>query len=294
MKRIIAILLILALCIGTTAVFADAAEDVVVESEDTILKKDIDYTLTYRDNVDPGTATVTIKFIGNYAGEMERTFEIKKAKRTSSGGGGRGGSHVVVVEPVTKYDPPYITGYEDHTFHPESAITRAEATTAIARAISLDTQENGDAAFDDVASHWAKGYINAAADLNIVNGYEDGKFRPDENITRAEFAKIIAKLSEKEIPKKSASFPDAKGHWAESYVAVLAEKGGVTGYEDNTFRPDKPITRAEAVAIINRAVTRNIAPDLAMPFTDVTPEHWAYQDILKAAGIEKKGIYYEK
>ena len=283
MKRTIAILLILALCIGTTAVFADAAEDVVVESEDTILKKDIDYTLTYRDNVDPGTATVTIKFIGNYAGEMERTFEIKKAKRTSSGGGGRGGSHVVVVEPVTKYDPPYITGYEDNTFRPEAKITRAEATTAIVRAIGLDSQ-NSAAAFDDVESHWANGYINAAASLAIVKGYEDGSFRPDENITRAEFAKMIAKRLGSTEQNGNTEYTDIAGHWAESYVAVLAEKGVITGYEDNAFHPDTPITRAEAVTIINRAVTRNCAPNLSIQFKDVVPTYWAYDDILKAAG----------
>lgn len=155
-------------------------------------------------------------------------------------------------------------------------------------------QKNSASAFDDILSHWAKGYINAAASLTIVNGYEDGNFRPDENITRAEFAKIIAKLTEKDIPQKSTEFSDVETHWAEAYIVILAEKGVITGYEDNTFRPDEPITRAEAVAIINRAVTRNCAPNLIMPFKDVTDKHWAYADIVKAAGTEKKGIYYEK
>lgn len=301
MKKMISILLTLALCMVAVSVCADESTglpdeilgNATVTAQGKVLQKDVDYTLTYRNNLSPGTATVTINFIGNYEGTMEKTFEIVQQKRKSSGGG-RGGSHVIVVEPAAKYNLPYITGYEDNTFRPETKITRAEVTTAVARAINLNVQENNKAAFDDVIKHWAKGYINAAADKGIVNGYEDGSFRPDNNITRAEFAKIIAKLTEKEVHEKSAGFSDAKGHWAEAYIAVLAEKGVITGYEDNTFRPDNPITRAEAVAIINRAVTRNCAPDLIMPFKDVVPNHWAYHEILKAAGREKKGIYYEK
>lgn len=284
MKKILSMLLILILCIGTTTVFADVAEDITVTSADKVLVKDVDYTLTYRDNTNPGTATVIVNFIGNYAGTMEQTFEIKKAKRQSTGGGRGSGGNRIIITPTAKYDSPYITGYADGTFRPESAITRAEATTTIARAIGLEPQSSGNAAFDDVAKHWAESDINAAADNGIVNGYADGSFRPDESITRAEFAKIIAKMLGGASQNDKAEFIDTAGHWAEAYIAVLAEKGVITGYEDNTFRPDEAITRAEAVAIINRAVTRNYAPNLIIPFKDVTDKHWAYADIVKAAG----------
>lgn len=283
MKRIISMILVFVLCIGVTAVFADVAEDITVTSAGKVLVKDVDYTLTYRDNVAPGTATVVVNFMGNYAGELERTFEIKKAKRAGSGSSGRTGTRIVITAEEV-YDAPYIMGYEDGTFRPETEITRAEAATAVARATGLEPQSSGDVKFPDISAHWAEIYINAAADKEIVNGYEDGNFRPDENITRAEFAKIIVKLTEKDISQKSTEFSDVETHWAEAYIAVLAEKDIITGYEDNTFRPDEAITRAEAVAIINRAVTRNCAPNLIMPFKDVTDEHWAYAEIVKAAG----------
>lgn len=285
MKKRIVMLLVFVFCVGATAVFADTdTENITVMSDGKVLEKNVDYILTYKNNVNPGMATVTVNFIGNYSGTMEKTFEIVRQKRTSTGGTrSRGKSHVIVVEPAAEYDPPYIFGYENNTFRPEAEITRAEAATAIARAIGLEPQ-NGDSRFLDISAHWAKGYINAAAALNIVNGYEDGSFRPDENITRAEFAKMIARLTEKEIAKKAALFFDVKNHWAELYIAALAEKGIVTGYVDGTFRPETPITRAEAVTIVNRAVTRNCAPNLTVQFRDVSAGHWAYEDILKAAG----------
>ena len=287
MKRIISVILVFVLCIGATAVFADMdAENVTVIAEGQVLENGVDYTLTYQDNVAPGTATVVVNFMGNYAGELERTFEIKKAKHQSTGGGR--GSHVVIVEPVTKYDSPYITGYEDNTFRPEADITRAEATTAVARAIGLEPQDNNNGKFPDISNHWAKGYINAVADKGIVNGYEDGNFRPNENITRAEFAKIIAKMLGGTSQNSNVEFTDTAEHWAQPYIAALAEKDMIAGYSDGTFRPDLPITRAEAVAVINRAVTRNHASDLVIQFKDVTPEHWAYAEIVKAAGTEKK------
>ena len=292
MKRFIVMLLTLALCVGTTAAFADTAEDVVVESEGKILENGVDYTLTYRENVNPGTATVVVSFMGNYAGTMEKTFEIVGKKRPSTGGGRGSGGNRIVITPAAAYDLPYITGYEDNTFRPEAQITRAEATTAIVRAAKLEQKSDG-APFDDVFGHWAAEYIHTAADLNIVNGYEDGSFCPDVNITRAEFTKIIVRLCKYEISQEKAVFSDVSEHWAEAYIATLAKNGKVTGYADGTFHPDAPITRAEAVAIINRAVERNCASNLKMDFEDVPKIHWAYKEILKAAGTEK-GFSYEK
>lgn len=157
MKKMISILLTLALCMVAVSVCAGESTglpdeilgNAAVTEQGKVLQKDVDYTLTYRNNVNPGTATVIVNFIGNYSGAMEKTFEIVNQKRKTSGGG-RGGSHVV-VESVTKYDPPYITGYEDNTFRPEADITRAEAITAIVRAIGLEPQSSGDVKFSDIS-----------------------------------------------------------------------------------------------------------------------------------------------
>lgn len=301
MKKIISILLTLILSVGVVSVSADESteladetlENVTVTAQGKILQKDVDYTLTYRDNVNPGTATVTVNFIGNYTGTMEKTFKIIKRKYTSAGSGNGGwtvnidnkndGNDNSVLLPNVEYDPPYVTGYEDNTFRPDNHITRAESTTLIARVNSFDVQENNKSVFSDISEHWAQGYISAAADKGIVNGYGDDTFRPDNQITRAEFAKIIAKMLGSASQNTKAEFTDVVGHWAEPYIAALAEKDIINGYSDGTYRPDAPITRAETVAIINRVVPRNGNPTTVKQFADVDSSYWAYEEIMKAA-----------
>ncbi len=185
---------------------------------------------------------------------------------------------------VSEYDVPYISGYEDNTFRPNEKITRAEAITAIVRAKQFAIKENVKPSFLDISSHWAKSYIDTAADLKIADGYEDKMFKPDNYITRAEFAKIIAVLIGENVKNNSSTFTNTKNHWAENYIAVLSEKEIIKGYDNNMYKPDKPITRAEAVTIINKAVSRNCKSDIKINFTDVQETHWAYDEILKAAG----------
>lgn len=306
MRKIIAIMTALILCIGAAAVYADTstvqsndtAEDITVTAEGKILENGVDYILSYQDNVNPGTATVTVNFIGNYEGTMEKTFEIVRKKRTSSGGGSGGGWVNTVGDKNTaigdavfdqnkEYNAPYITGYEDNTFRPNAEITRAETAVMVLRAESgadnIAEEPQAAPAFSDISEHWAKGYISAAADKGIVNGYGDDTFRPDNHITRAEFAKIIAKMLGSASQNTKAEFTDVVGHWAEPYIALLTEKGIITGYPDGSFKPDAPITRAEAVAIINRTAPRSGNPATVKQFEDVIPNHWAYEEIMKAA-----------
>ena len=82
----------------------------------------------------------------------------------------------------------------------------------------------------------------------------------------------------------SAKFADTQTHWAEKYIAALSEKDIIRGYDNNTFRPDALITRAEAITVINRVVSRNCAPDIKVDFEDIEKSHWAYNEILQAAG----------
>lgn len=99
---------------------------------------------------------------------------------------------------------------------------------------------------------WAKETIQRWADLELVGGYEDGTFRPQNSITRAEFAKIVVEAYEMESPGK-ASFQDVNPNdWFADYVRVLASNGFVTGYGDNTFKPNNPITRGEAAVVLSR------------------------------------------
>ena len=302
MKKLIVFMTAAIMCIGMIAVYADTsiengekttdAENITVTSEGKVLEKGVDYTLEYKDNVNPGTATVTVNFIGNYAGEMEQTFQIVKKKHTSSGGGGHSGwvstvgdEDTAVDNAVTEYTPPYITGYGDNTFRPNAPISRAETAAVVMRVIGADTKAQELQTvpkFSDISEHWACEYINTAADKGIVKGYGDDTYRPDSDITRAEFAKIIVKMLGDTEQNNEIAFSDIAGHWAEPYILTLVGKGIITGYPDGTFHPDEPITRAETIAIINRAVKRNISPLAARQFTDVTPAHWAYEEIMKA------------
>ena len=122
----------------------------------------------------------------------------------------------------------------------------------------------------------------------IVNGYPDGTFRPNAPITRAEMAKIIALFAK--LDKTADRFPDTAGHWAEAYIRLAAGNGWIEGYPDGSFRPDRSITRAETVTMIDRVLERvpkdesRLLPHSAMlTFPDCRPGQWFYIAVQEAA-----------
>lgn len=146
-----------------------------------------------------------------------------------------------------------VNGFPDNTFHPDSNITRAEFTTLIVRLIALDTGTDCD--FKDVSeSSWYYDNIAKAYSAGLVNGYDD-YFRPEENISRQDAAVIILRslnyekisLTERSIFEDMDSISD----YAKESVAYLAGAGIITG-DNNNFRPNSLLTRAEAAAIIYR------------------------------------------
>lgn len=181
---------------------------------------------------------------------------------------------------------PYISGYTDGTFRPDNTITRAEAATMIVRiggdsSISDAKKREYSQKFTDVSKDaWYASNIGDLAPSKILEGYPDGTFKPENSITRAEFVTMLHKRLT-DVITQGKTFSDVpETHWAYKYINSFASDG----YEDGTFRPDNHITRAEAVAMINRAFRRNDEPaDLGNPFSDVSPSHWAYGQILEAA-----------
>lgn len=150
-------------------------------------------------------------------------------------------------------DKNIINGYPDGTFKPNNNITRAEFVKIIVNAFKLQSDKKID--FKDVENSWAKSYIETAAGLGIVNGYNENSFGPNNNITREEMAKIIAKvlkLSEKEALKFSDKDKIAK--WAVDSVEETVKAGIIKGYPDNEFKPEGKATRAEAATIIERSM----------------------------------------
>lgn len=153
----------------------------------------------------------------------------------------------------------YIAGYEDGTVRPEGYLTRAEVATIFFRLLTDEARENfwsTQNSYSDVAREaWYNNAISTMTNAGILGGYEDNTFRPNNSITRAEFATIAARFLSQTYtgPDK---FSDISGHWAAEYINRAAQAGWVGGYADGTYRPDQPITRAEAVTLINAVLDR--------------------------------------
>ena len=186
----------------------------------------------------------------------------------------------------------FLVGYADGTFGPERNMTRAEVTTMFARLLTeqIEADKTYSSTFNDVAKDcWAANYIGYMQQFGIVTGYEDGSFRPDAPVTRAEFAAIASRFEK--LTQGSASFTDVPDtHWAVKYINFAATRGWVTGYEDGTFKPEHSITRAEVAAVTCRLLERSADQTYIRShigelrtFADVTESHWAYWYAMEAA-----------
>jgi hypothetical protein len=141
--------------------------------------------------------------------------------------------------------------------------------------------------FKDVGpDYWAKRPIEALATLGMIKGYPGDLFKPDKKITRAEFATLLARLSgrEKYEAKEKLAFTDLPGnHWAYSAVAYAVANNLMKGYPDDTFKPNKEISRAEGVVVVARFAGLNLdSPVYEIPFEDVPGRHWATKGIYAA------------
>ncbi|RAI88180.1 S-layer family protein [Paenibacillus pabuli] len=182
---------------------------------------------------------------------------------------------------------PYIQGYMDSSFRPERNVTRAEMATLITRILGTSTLKGSHEFTDVTSSHWAQAAILAAAQSGSVQGYKDGSFKPDQAITRAEMAVVLQPLlTSAQMTTAPTAFTDVNEHWAQQAVEQLSSAGVVTGYTDGTFRPSQPITRAEAVTMLNKLIGLQAETNAAGHWSDVPATHWAYEAI-EAASIRK-------
>ena len=183
----------------------------------------------------------------------------------------------------------YIVGYEDGTVRPEGDITRAEVATIFFRLLTDESRneywsQTND--YTDVAEgDWYNNAVSTLSKAGILNGYEDGSFQPNGNITRAEFATIAARFFEATYEGEDL-FPDIEGHWARDYINQAAHAGIVNGYEDGTFRPQENITRAEAMTIVNRTLDRHPDADHFLADMITWPDNletaWYYEQVQEA------------
>ena len=153
----------------------------------------------------------------------------------------------------------YVSGYPDGTVRPGANITRAETAQMLYRLLTSDAQAKYTTksnSFSDVAADaWYCQSVSTLSGMGIITGYPDGTFRPNANITRAEFATLLSRFTEAKTAS-AASFTDTASHWARNAIETASANGWVTGYPDGTFRPNNSITRAEAMTMINRMLGR--------------------------------------
>ena len=200
----------------------------------------------------------------------------------------------------------YVVGYPDGTVKPEANINRAEVTHIFFRLLKTEIRDKNLAfenSFNDVNSPaWYHNAVSTMAKLGIVAGKTADTFDPDAFITRAEFASICARFDDSDF-EVIDKFTDVAGHWAESEIHEAAAHGWIKGYEDNTFRPNQYITRAEAMSMINRVLnrvpeTKSDLLDNMIKWPDNQNESkWYYLTVQEATNshdFEMKNHVYEK
>ncbi len=192
----------------------------------------------------------------------------------------------------------YIVGYPDGGVHPDETITRAEVAAIFYRLMSdksrnmFMTNENS---YSDVAPEdWFNTSVSTMSAASVIKGYENGTFAPNQPITRAEFAAMAARF-DSGIYSGEDKFPDISEHWAREEINLAAQKGWISGYDDGTFGPDRYITRAEAMCLINRVLGRIPSAEHLLDDMTVWPDNrdksvWYYADVQEATNSH----YYEK
>jgi len=182
---------------------------------------------------------------------------------------------------------PYIFGYGDGTFKPNSVITRAEVATILVRAFPAKPA-SATHSFTDVSDkHWARTAIQQAVNAGLLQGYPSNAFKPEQAMTRGEMAKLAAALlgDSKASDAGGVSFSDIQGHWAQAAIERVQAAGILDGYSDGTFRPNDKLTRAQAVIIVNKLLGWQAqGSSEAAKWSDVPATHWAFGAIQQASG----------
>ena len=192
----------------------------------------------------------------------------------------------------------YVMGYPDGTVQPGGYITRAEASTIFFRLLTDDVRDENltktNRYSDVAATSWYNTAVSTLSSMGIITGYPDGTFRPNAAITRAEFAAIAARF-DNDGDKTAAKFSDIATHWAKDEISIAYNNGWITGYPDGTFGPQRDITRAETMTLVNRVLNRqpetedDLLPNMTVWTDNANPKAWYYLAVQEATNSH----YYE-
>jgi hypothetical protein len=186
----------------------------------------------------------------------------------------------------------YIYGFENGEIRAHNNITRAEVAMVFFRLRTGEYKHNpAPVAFGDVSNpeRWYAQAINYMAQYNTISGFEDGEFKPANNMTRAEFVAVLSRIMYDDLTEVSSkTFSDVeKDHWALKYIHSAHANGWISGYGDDEFRPNQPITRAEVMVVLNMVFGRELDTS-SVPYhiknmhPDLDPYCWSFDHVLEA------------
>lgn len=201
----------------------------------------------------------------------------------------------------------YIVGYGNGEVRPQNNITRAEVATIFFRLLTDDVRDENltkTNRYSDVTrADWYNTAVSTLSSMGIITGYPDGTFRPNAAITRAEFAAITARF-DNDGDKTAAKFSDIATHWAKDEISIAYNNGWITGYPDGTFGPQRDITRAETMTLVNRVLNRqpetedDLLPNMTVWTDNANPNAWYYLAVQEATNSHyykfKANSKYEK
>ena len=201
----------------------------------------------------------------------------------------------------------YIVGYGNGEVRPQNNITRAEVATIFFRLLTDDVRDENltktNRYSDVAATSWYNTAVSTLSSMGIITGYPDGTFRPNAAITRAEFAAIAARF-DNDGDKTAAKFSDIASHWAKDEISIAYNNGWITGYPNGTFGPQRDITRAETMTLVNRVLNRqpetenDLLPNMVTWTDNANPNAWYYLAVQEATNSHyykfKTNSKYEK
>ena len=201
----------------------------------------------------------------------------------------------------------YIVGYGNGEVRPQNNITRAEVATIFFRLLTDDVRDENltktNRYSDVAATSWYNTAVSTLSSMGIITGYPDGTFRPNAAITRAEFAAIAARF-DSNGDKTTAKFSDIANHWAKDEISIAYNNGWINGYPNGTFGPQRDITRAETMTLVNRVLNRqpetedDLLPNMTVWTDNANPNAWYYLAVQEATNSHyykfKTNSQYEK
>ena len=270
----------------------------IINVNKTIKDDKITLTLPNGNTLDDNYYTITVT---DKNGKVAPNIDVTLKDKTNSVNG-KTDTNGQVIMPLSEHKS-YIVGYPDGTFLPDGDMSRAEAAAIFARLISEEKGEtiSGKSSFKDTNKNgWYADYIGYLEKYKIIEGYNDGTFKPDAPVTRAEFVSMSVRYYSlfNDVNKDgyTVKYTDvSKNYWAYDDIAYAKNIGWLNGYSDGSFRGDNKITRAEVVTVVNRATGRTADKEFVKDnftklnrFTDVTDSSkWYFFEVNEAANTHK-------